>query len=125
MHKTSCSATGADTAHKRTTAHFNHVWWQHQKRRVTQILRTRGAEADHRAAGHVLAAVVAHALHHRVRHAVAHRKALPAAAVDEQPPARRAVQAGVAHQAGLRRLQHRVAGDISRCGGGWVTPPPA
>ena len=35
-----------------------------------------GAQADNGAAGHVLAAVVAHALHHRLGKRVAHRKAL-------------------------------------------------
>lgn len=58
----------------------------------------------HRAARHVLAAVVARALHHRLRHGVAHGKALARAAVYKQAAARGAVQARVADQAGAGGL---------------------
>lgn len=82
---------------------------------------TCGAEAHDGAAGHVLAAVVADALDHGVRHAVAHRKALAAAAIDKQPPAGCAVQAGVAHQAGLRRLQRIIInGEYANRMGDWI-----
>ena len=55
-------------------------------------------EHHHRAAGHVLAAVVAHALDHRVGAGVAHREAL-------------AGHAAEIRLAGDRAVQHDVAGD--------------
>ena len=49
-------------------------------------LRPRRAEDDHQAAGHVLAAVVAHALDHGRRAAVAHAKRSPAMPLKKASP---------------------------------------
>ena len=54
------------------------------------------AQHDDAAAGHVLAAVVAHALDHRRGAAVAHREALAGHARSKQLAGSRAVEAGVA-----------------------------
>mmetsp|Transcript_5873 Transcript_5873/g.17999 ORF Transcript_5873/g.17999 Transcript_5873/m.17999 type:complete len:349 (-) Transcript_5873:4268-5314(-) len=54
------------------------------------------AQAHDRAAGHVLAAVIASALHDRLGERIAHSKALAGAAVYKQAAARRAVEACVA-----------------------------
>mmetsp|Transcript_9319 Transcript_9319/g.16480 ORF Transcript_9319/g.16480 Transcript_9319/m.16480 type:complete len:223 (-) Transcript_9319:4090-4758(-) len=57
------------------------------------------AQAHHCAPCHVLAAVIARALHHGVRHAVAHSKALARTPVDVQGAAGSTIEAGVADQA--------------------------
>src|SRR5690606_9453656 len=56
----------------------------------------RGAEHDHVAARHVLAAVVADGVHDRVHSAVAHAEALARHAADVRLSARRAVEGYVA-----------------------------
>src|ERR1035438_10195702 len=59
------------------------------------------SDYHHRAVGHVLAAVVAHALDHRNRAGVAHGEALAGNAVDEDFAAGSAVEHHVAHQDAL------------------------
>ena len=59
-------------------------------------LRPVRPEHDDAAAGHVLAAVVAHRLHHRVHAAVAHAEALAGHAADVGLAAGRAVEGDVA-----------------------------
>ncbi len=66
------------------------------------------AEHHHHAAGHVLAAVVAAAFHHRHRTGIAHREALARGAGGKQLAAGGAVQAGVAHDGALARLEAAV-----------------
>src|SRR5579885_3048738 len=78
---------------------------------------TRAAEHHHRAPGHVLAAVVAHAFHHRGDPAVAHAEALARLPAEEHLPARRSVERYVAHDDVLlgqegrraRRIDHHAA----------------
>src|SRR5439155_7002754 len=70
------------------------------------------AEHDHAPARHVLAAMVAHALHHGPRAGVAHREALAGEAPEEGPAGGRTVEDGVADDyvlLGLEVLAHAVA----------------
>ena len=71
------------------------------------------AEHDHRAAGHVLAAMVAGAFDHRRRARQAHREALARHAAEEGLAAGRAVQHGVADDDVLASRRRG-----SRCSGG-------
>ena len=64
-------------------------------------LRPRDAEHDDHAVGHVLAAVIAHALDHRGCAGVAHREALAGDAVEEDLAAGCAVEDHVADQDAL------------------------
>ena len=76
-------------------------------------LRPVGPEHDHPAAGHVLAAVVADALHDRPRARVAHGEALTRQAAEERPPGGGPVQHGVADDhvlLGLEVLAHALPG---------------
>ena len=61
----------------------------------------KGAEHHNRAAGHVLAAVVARPLNHRSGPGVAHRETLTDDPRHEQRPTRSAVQAGVSCAVGV------------------------
>ena len=61
-------------------------------------VRADGPEDQHRAPGHVLAAVRADALHDRLRARVPDREAHPGATDDVEPPGGRAVETGVAGQ---------------------------
>mmetsp|Transcript_13331 Transcript_13331/g.42298 ORF Transcript_13331/g.42298 Transcript_13331/m.42298 type:complete len:300 (-) Transcript_13331:4135-5034(-) len=69
-----------------------------------------GAEHNHRAAGHILAAVVAHALHDRHGQRVAHGESLARAPVDEQHAAGGAVQARVTSEGAVLWLSPKVRG---------------
>ena len=65
------------------------------------------AEHDHAAAGHVLAAVIAHRLDDRIGAAVAHAEALARHAADVGLAARRAVEGDVADDDVLLRHERR------------------
>src|SRR6202050_3770007 len=67
-------------------------------------------EHAHRAAGHVLAAVIARALDHGDRAGIAYREALTGDPRGIQLPAGGAVQAGVAHDDGVARHELRARG---------------
>ncbi len=82
-------------------------------------LRPVGADHDHAAAGHVLAAVVADALDDGGRPGVPNREALAGDAAEERTPRGRAVQHGVADD-------HVLLGDERprRRAGEWRATPP-
>ena len=61
-------------------------------------LRPRFAEHDDQAAGHVFAAVIAHAFHHRRRAGIAHREPLAGHAVEKSFAAGGAIEHHVADQ---------------------------